>query len=264
MLAGKLAIVTGATSGIGAATARLFAREGASVLATGRNRSALAALQAEGFKTVEADLTEPGACERVISDGVAALGGRLTTLVNCAGVLRLGAFGAVDPSKAAGLEDFEHNFAVNTHAPFKLMVHAIPHLKAAGPAAGPSIVNVSSVNGLQSFGGTTTYCASKAALDMLTRCAAVDLGPYGVRVNAVNPGVVITELQKRGGMNDEQYAALVKRSIEVTHPLGQALGRVAESDEVANLIAFLASDRAAFITGDSVKIDGGRTCVGAR
>ena len=85
-----------------------------------------------------------------------------------------------------------------------------------------------------------------------------------MRCNAVNPGVTVTELQKRGGLSDEAYAGFLQRSIEVTHPLGEALGRVAEPAEVASLISFLASDKAAFITGDCVKIDGGRACVGAR
>jgi NAD(P)-dependent dehydrogenase (short-subunit alcohol dehydrogenase family) len=262
-LSGKLAIVTGATSGIGAATARLFLSKGARVAAVGRNVSALDALSKEGCEVVEGDLAEAGTAERVVATAVEKLGG-LTTLVNCAGVLKPGAFGATAPAPAAALADFDHNFAGNTRSVFELMVHATPHLKAAGADAGPAIVNVSSVNGLQSFGGVATYCASKAAVDMLTRCAAVDLAPAGVRVNAVNPGLVLTELQKRGGLSDEAYAGLVKRSVEVTHPLGQALGRVAHPGEVAELIAFLASDAAAFITGDSVKIDGGRGCVGAR
>jgi len=260
MLRGKRAIVTGATSGIGAAVAQLFASEGASVVAVGRNAKALTALKsATSCSTVEADLTAEGACERVVRDAVSYMGG-LTSLVNCAGVLQPGAFG----SDACNLANFEHNFAGNTRSVFELMVHAIPHMKAAGAEANPSIVNVSSVNGLQSFGGTPTYCASKAAVDMMSKCAAVDLAPFGIRCNSVNPGLVLTELQKRGGLNDDEYAALVKRSLEVTHPLFQARGRAPKAEEVAELIAFLASDKALFITGDSVKIDGGRTCVGAR
>eukprot|EP00995_Heteronema_vittatum_P011403 NODE_7057_length_420_cov_133.253369_g5433_i0.p3 GENE.NODE_7057_length_420_cov_133.253369_g5433_i0~~NODE_7057_length_420_cov_133.253369_g5433_i0.p3 ORF type:complete len:114 (-),score=52.05 NODE_7057_length_420_cov_133.253369_g5433_i0:79-399(-) len=103
------------------------------------------------------------------------------------------------------------------------------------------------------------YCASKAAVDHMTRCAAVDLGPLGVRINAVNPGVTRTDLQKRGGMSEEAYAAFLERS-KITHPIG----RIAEPLEVAKLITFLASDNAGFITGAIVPIDGGRACVGAR
>ena len=208
---------------------------------------------------MRADLTEAGACERAVASAAAHLGG-LTTLVNCAGVLQPGAFG----TEGCTLANFEHNFAGNTRSVFEMMIHAIPHLKAAGGEANPSITNVSSVNGLQSFGGVPTYCAAKAAVDMLSKCAALDLAPHGIRCNAINPGLVLTELQKRGGLDDAQYAALVQRSLEVTHPLFQSRGRAPEAAEVAELIAFVASDRALFLTGDSIKIDGGRTCVGAR
>lgn len=259
MLSGRLAIVTGATSGIGAATARLFVQQGARVVGVGRNKAALNALQQEtGCGTATADITAPHECERAVSEAVAHLGG-LTTLVNCAGVLMPGAIGST-----ASLKDFEHNFSGNTRSVFEMMQHSIPHMQARAADGSCSIVNISSVNGLQSFGGVATYCAAKAAVDMLSKCAALDLAPSGIRVNAVNPGLVLTELQKRGGLNDEQYAALVKRSLEVTHPLFQARGRAPEAVEVAELIAFLASDKASFITGDSIKIDGGRTCVGAR
>jgi len=264
MLKGKLAIVTGATSGIGAATARVFMREGAKVIASGRNDYALRELASEtGCTTVQCDLSQQGAGKTLVSEAVAALGGKLTTVVNCAGVLVPGGIG-VEAGRVASMEDFQSNFAVNTQGVFEMMVESVPHLKAAGVDAGPSIVNVSSVNGLQSFGGVATYCASKAAVDMLTRCAAVDLAPFGVRCNAVNPGLVLTELQKRGGLDEKAYEAFVKRGVEVTHPLGAALGRPALPEEVADLIAFLASDKALFITGDCVKIDGGRACMGAR
>lgn len=245
---------------IGLAVARTFAKEGAQVVAVGRNTQALRTLKAEiGCGSVEADLTEGGACERAVAEATAHLGS-LTTLVNCAGVLRPGAFG----SDACTLENYEHNFAGNTRSLFEMMVHSIPHLKKAGAEANPSIINVSSVNGLQSFGGVPTYCAAKAAVDMMSRCAAVDLAPFGIRCNAVNPGLVMTELQKRGGLDDKAYNALVRRSLEVTHPLFQARGRAPEPSEVADLIAFLVSDKALFITGDTIKLDGGRACVGAR
>jgi NAD(P)-dependent dehydrogenase (short-subunit alcohol dehydrogenase family) len=144
--------------------------------------------------------------------------------------------------------------AINVRAPFRLMRAAAPHLKARKG----SIVNVSSVNGLRSFPGVLAYCTSKAALDQLTRCAALEMAPFGVRVNAVNPGVTVTNLHTRGGMDDAAYAAFLERS-KATHPLG----RVGEADEVASLILFLASDRAANMTGETIPIDGGRhlTCL---
>merc|ERR1712003_558379 len=145
-----------------------------------------------------------------------------------------------------------------------MMTHSIPHLKEVGAKACPAIINISSVNGMQSFAGVPTYCASKAAVDMLTKCAALDLAPFGIRCNAVNPGLVITELQKRGGLDDEAYAGLVKRSMEVTHPIFQAYGEPPQGSDAAELVAFLASDKSRFMTGDTVKMDGGRTCLGAR
>ena len=181
--------------------------------------------------------------------------------VTC-GTFGVGELGAVKlPLRACTLT---HTLLLLTPVLSRLQVHSIPHLKEAGADANPSIINISSVNGLQSFAGVPTYCAAKAAVDMMTKCAALDLAPFGIRANAVNPGLVLTELQKRGGLNEEQYANLVKRSLEVTHPLFQSRGRAPEPSEVADLIAFLASDKALFLTGDSIKIDGGRTCVGAR
>ena len=260
MLAGKRALITGATSGIGQACARLFVKEGATVVATGRNEAALTALTAElGPKclSVAGDLTEKDACAKVVGEA-AKLAGGISTLVNCAGVLKGGAVGSID------LDNFMFNLKANTISVFEMMEHAIPHLKEVGGAGGASIINVSSVNGLQSFGGCASYCASKAAVDQLTRCAAVDLAPDGIRCNAVNPGVVVTELQKRGGLDDAAYAAFLERSVGVTHPLAASRGACGAPDEVANLIAFLASDKAGFITGDCIAIDGGRQCLGAR
>lgn len=105
---------------------------------------------------------------------------------------------------------------------------------------------------------------TQAAVDMLTRCAAIDLAEHGIRSVAVNPGVVVTELQKRGGLDESAYAQFLKRSIEHTHPIAAARGKVGEAWEVAELIAFLLSDKAGFITGECIAIDGGRQCLGAR
>ena len=249
-------------AGIGLSIAKMFAREGAKVCATGRNEAALQALASEtGCVYAVGDLTEPGACERVVAEAVEKLGG-LTTLVNNAGVLQGGAFG-VDEG-GASLANFDYNFNANTRAPFEMMVHATPHLIKAGVDAGPSIIAISSVNGKQSFATLAAYCGSKAAIDHIARCAAVDLAPHGVRVNNVNPGVTITPLQKRGGMSDEAYDAFIERSTTVTHPLAQATGSVSTTDDIADLVTFLASNRAKFITGEVICVDGGRQCLGAR
>jgi NAD(P)-dependent dehydrogenase (short-subunit alcohol dehydrogenase family) len=112
---------------------------------------------------------------------------------------------------------------------------------------------------LRAFAGVLAYCVSKAGLDQLTRCAALELAAKGVRVNAVNPGVVVTEIHKRGGMSEEQYEAFLEHS-KTTHPLG----RVGRAEEIAELILFLASNRASWITGGTYSIDGGRAQTCAR
>ena len=132
---------------------------------------------------------------------------------------------------------------------------ASPHLAARKG----SVVNVSSVNGMRSFAGVLAYCVSKAGVDQLTRCAALELAPLGVRVNAVNPGVTVTNLHRRSGMPEAQYAAFLERS-KTTHPLG----RPGNPEEIASLILYLASDRAGWMTGETIPIDGGRHLTCAR
>ena len=127
---------------------------------------------------------------------------------------------------------------------------AIPHLKQSKG----NIVNVSSVTGLRAFPGVVAYNLSKAGVDQLTRTAALELAEFGVRVNAVNPGVIVTELHKSGGMKEEEYKAFLEHS-KSTH----ALGRAGSVEEVAKAIAFLASEDASFTTGASLPVDGGRS-----
>jgi NAD(P)-dependent dehydrogenase (short-subunit alcohol dehydrogenase family) len=173
-------LVTGASSGIGKATCEVLSREGANVVGTGRNLDSLVALREKGHIVdyVVADLTQTGQCEHVVAEAVRILSG-LTTVVNNAGVLKGGAMGSVT------IENYHYNMMANTQAPFEIMVHSIPHLRQSHNA---SVVNVSSVNGKQSFAGCVAYCMSKAAVDQMTRCASIDLAPDGIRVNAVNPG----------------------------------------------------------------------------
>jgi NAD(P)-dependent dehydrogenase (short-subunit alcohol dehydrogenase family) len=144
---------------------------------------------------------------------------------------------------------------INARAPFLLMQAAMPHLiERQG-----NVVNISSVTGVRAFPGVLAYCASKAALDQLTHCAALEVASQGVRVNAVNPGVVLTMLHRAGGMDEQKYAAFVEQS-KSTHPLG----RVGRPEEIADLIFFLASPQASWITGVSYSIDGGRAQTCAR
>ena len=250
---GKTAIVTGATSGIGRAAAEGFARDGAQLVLTGRDQAALAEVQSSVERlgaravSVAVDLSDADAAAEIVGRAVTAFGG-LDVLVNAAGII---ASGSIESTSDA---EWDRMMAINLTAPFRLMRAAAPHLRARKGA----VVNVSSVNGLRAFPGLVAYNVSKAALDHLTRCAALDLAPLGVRVNAINPGVTVTNLHKRSGMDDAKYAAFLERSKE-THPLG----RPGRAEEVAELILFLASDQAGWMTGETIPIDGGRhlTCL---
>ena len=249
---GKRVIVTGASSGIGRATAELFLSDGATVALVGRREKALAEVTGgkpnERAVVVAADLADQLQAERCMSAATESLGG-LDVLVNAAGILKGGRI------EDTSLDLWDEMMNINLRSVFYLMRLAVPHLeKTKG-----NIVNVSSVTGPRSFPGVLAYCVSKAAVDQLTRCAALELASKGVRVNAVNPGVVVTGLHRSGGMNDEAYAAFLEHS-KTTHPLG----RVGQAAEVAELISFLASDRASWITGATVSIDGGRALTCAR
>lgn len=248
----KVAIVTGASSGIGRATARLFAENGATVVGVGRNEKELYAVRDElkdaagSIRPHLGDVLEISQLDRIVSETVDSFG-QIDILVNAAGVLKGGSI------ENTSLSDWDKQMNLNVRAVFYLMQKCTPHLEATKG----SIVNVSSVTGTRAFPGVLAYCVSKAAVDQLTRCAALDLAPKGIRVNAVNPGVVVTNLHKRGGMDEAAYEKFLERTKE-THPLGRA----GKAEEIAELIQFLASDRAGWITGATYAIDGGRaeTC----
>lgn len=250
----KVAVVTGATSGIGRATALRFATGGARIVAVGRNLEALERAKAEIEETgsnclvISSDLSSEQAAAEITNRTLEHFGG-LDILINAAGHISSGTI------ESTSLEAWDKMLDINLRAVFRLMQQTLPSLiERRG-----NIVNVSSVTGLRSFPGVLAYCVSKAGLDQLTRCAALELAPKGVRVNAVNPGVVVTQIHKRGGMDEQQYAAFLEHS-KGTHPLG----RVGEAQEIAELIAFLASDRASWITGGTYSIDGGRALTCAR
>jgi NAD(P)-dependent dehydrogenase (short-subunit alcohol dehydrogenase family) len=250
----KTIIVTGATSGIGRAAALAFGRERAAIVLVGRNETMLNELVHEigtaGGRPIacRADITAADAPERIVTTALDAFG-HLDVLVNAAGIIASGTLEATTD------EVWDSMMAINLRAPFRLMRAAAPHLAARKGA----VVTVSSVNGLRSFPGVLAYCVSKAGVDQLTRCAAIEMAPLGVRVNAVNPGVTVTNLHRRSGMEEAQYAAFLERS-KTTHPLG----RPGRPDEIAELILFLASDRAGWMTGETIPIDGGRHLTCAR
>lgn len=251
-MTGKVAIITGASSGIGRATAQLFIENGASVVAVGRNEKELNSLRDETqgapgkLKLYLSDIRETSQVERLIIYTTENFG-QIDVLVNAAGIILNGTI------ENTTLDDWDKMMNINLRSVFYLMQKCVPHLEKTTGA----IVNVSSVAGTRAFPNVLAYCVSKAAVDQLTRCAALELAAKGIRVNAVNPGVVITNLHKRSGMTDESYENFLDNS-KRTHPLG----RVGEAREVADLIYFLASEKAGWITGATYAIDGGRaeTC----
>jgi len=250
----KVVIVTGASSGIGRAAALLFANQGSTVIAVGRNEKELTALSksvesgAGVIKPHLADVTEMTQLERIVTETVANHG-RIDVLVNSAGIIKNGTI------EDTTLDDWDKMLNINLRSVFALSQKAVPYLVETKG----NIVNVSSVAGTRSFPNVLSYCVSKAAVDQLTRCTALELASKGVRVNAVNPGVVVTNIHKRGGMEEAAYDAFLEHS-KSTHPIG----RVGTPEEVAELIYYLASDKASWITGATYEIDGGRAQTCAR
>nr|XP_014098097.2 uncharacterized oxidoreductase TM_0325 [Bactrocera oleae] len=250
-LVGKVVIVTGASSGIGATTAEAFAKQGSKVVLVGRNEPNLKAAESvckaannkAELLAIVADVTVDA--ERIINSTIDRFG-QLDVLVNNAGIFEVGNILDID------VEQFDRIFNTNLRAVFLLTKFAAPHLiKTQG-----NIVNVSSIAGLRSIRDVSSYCASKAALDQFTRCIALDLAPKKVRVNSVNPGVIVTDIQRRRGLSPKEVDDFYLRSKE-THPLGRA----GEAKEVADAIIFLAGDSSSFITGANLPIDGGITAV---
>lgn len=251
---GKTALVTGASSGIGRATATLFVQQGANVALLSRNKQALLDVQNEidaGAKqtmVIPADVTSGEDCRRAIDATIEAFE-KLDVLVNAAGIIGTGSI------ETTSFSAWKEMLQINLDAVFMLTQAAVPHLEKSGG----NIVNVSSVTGLRAFPNVLAYCVSKAGVDQFTRCVALELAEKGVRVNAVNPGVVVTELHRRGGMNETEYQAFLERS-RGTHPLG----RVGQPEDVAHAILYLASEEAGWVTGVTLSVDGGRQLTCAR
>lgn len=246
----KVVLITGASSGIGAGTAEFLSKLGAWLVLVGRNKGNLEKTAAKCAQVggapspllLVADVTAEVDVIRIVDETVKQFG-RIDVLVNNAGMLERGSI------EDTSLDQYDRVMNTNVRSIYHLTHLAVPHLIATKG----NIVNVSSVNGMRSFPGVLAYNISKSAVDQFTQCVALELAAKGVRVNSVNPGVIVTEIHKRGGMDEATYAQFLEHS-RTTH----ALGRAGNVTEVAETIAFLASDRASFITGALLPVDGGR------
>lgn len=250
---GKAALVTGASSGIGRACARALGAEGAGVVLAGRRRDRLEAVAKEittaggNAHVVTGDVREEATGAAWVQAARDTFGG-LDGLVNAAGVIGPG--GLLETTAVEWDRVMDSNLR---------SLHLVT--RAAAPALierKGSVVSISSVGGIRPYANLLAYCVSKAGVDMFTRCSALDLAPHGVRVNAVNPGVVVTELHTVTNAVPD-YAGFLERS-KTTHPLG----RVGQPEEVAALVLFLMSGEAGWITGTTMSIDGGRALASAR
>ncbi len=248
----KTFIVTGASSGIGKATARMAVERGANVVFVARRgnelKSQTSNLKPAQVLIIAADLTKLDDRKMVVEKTLSHFGG-IDVLVNAAGIIGNGTI------ENTTLQQWDAMFDINLRSVFHLTQLALPSIiERKG-----NIVNVSSVTGIRSFPNVLAYCVSKAGVDQMTHCAALELGPKGVRVNAVDPGVVVTNLHRTSGMQEDVYTKFLEHS-KSTHPLG----RVGTPEDVAELILFLASDKAGWVTGGSFSIDGGRAQTCAR
>jgi NAD(P)-dependent dehydrogenase (short-subunit alcohol dehydrogenase family) len=246
---GKIALVTGSTTGIGEACARALAEAGAAVMLSGRNEqrasNVLKSLQGSGAKAefMKIDVREDGACEKLVAHTIKMLGG-LHVLVNNAGILYTA--NAVSTTNEQWLD----TMAINVNALFYMSRAAVKHMKANG---GGAIVNIASEWGLNGEPNHVAYCASKGAVVQITRCMALDHAQDNIRVNAVCPGEIHTQmvddiLASKGGDLKENLRELAS---------GIPMRRLAAPAEVARCVRFLASEEASYVTGANLTVDGG-------
>lgn len=251
-LQGKVAVVTGAAQGIGRATAERLAAEGAQVVMADIDaREGQAAAEAIGEQAlfVETDMREMAAVMALAEKAEAAFGG-IDILVNNAAVALNGVVDEIDEARWTAVID------LNLSGVWRGMRACVPAIRRRG---GGSVINMSSVQGLRAFEGWPAYAAAKGGINALTVQTAVDLAPAGIRVNAVAPGTILTPMNERIFADLPDGGAALKEEWNRAHPIG----RFGYPGEVADAVVFLASDRASFITGEVLRVDGGLAIRGA-
>jgi NAD(P)-dependent dehydrogenase (short-subunit alcohol dehydrogenase family) len=247
-LQGKIALITGGASGIGRATAELFAQEGATVvivdIQAAAGEATAAALRQQGghVRFVQADVTQAADCEQTVA-GVLTTFGRLDILFNNAGIIRRAT--VLETTEA----EWERVMAVNVRSIFLMCKYAVPVIAAGG---GGSIINTGSGWGLKGGANAIAYCASKGAVVNMTRALAIDHGSQKIRVNAVCPGDTDTPmLRSEAGQLGQSEERFLAEAAE------RPLGRYAQPSEIAQAVLFLASDAASYVTGTALVVDGG-------
>jgi NAD(P)-dependent dehydrogenase (short-subunit alcohol dehydrogenase family) len=250
---GRVVFVTGGSQGIGRGVTELFGSLGASVGVCGlepdRVADTVAAIRAAGGEAlaVAADVTDPGAVQHAV-DATVERYGRLDALVTCAGIQR---YGTVTETDAATWDEV---FAVNVKSVYLAARSALPHLRASGHGA---VVVISSVQAHVAQPAVAAYAASKGALDSLVRAMAIDEAPHGVRVNAVCPGSVDTPMLRASARRFSDGTDAGTQALVDDWGRSHPVGRVATPREIAEVVVFLASDRASFVTGEDIRVDGG-------
>jgi NAD(P)-dependent dehydrogenase (short-subunit alcohol dehydrogenase family) len=247
-LAGKRAVVTGSTKGIGLGIARAFVREGARVVINARNADECAAVAkdlGEGAVAIAADLSRADEVRRLAGEAMTALGGGVDVLVNNAGQPR------VAPSVDLGEAEYRYTMDLNLTAYFLLSQELGRGMLERKRG---SVINVGSMNGTQPFPQRLAYCVSKAGVNMLTKVMAIEWAASGVRVNCIAPGYVATEIVRSLSARGVLDPSLLARRTP--------MGRLGTPDEIAGAAVFLAGDEASFVTGEVLTVDGGWSAYG--
>lgn len=250
-LQGKIAIVTGGTSGIGRRMVERFVEEGATVFFTGR-RAELGAevARATGATFIEADVALEADAQRTIAAATAASGGRLDILVNNAGIaIGTGALETVN------LADFDTTIAVHVRGALAHTKHVTPLMRAQRQG---SIINITSVAGHRAgYSSSISYSVAKAALLHLTRCTALELGEDGVRVNSISPGVIATGIFGKALGLETAAAEATAEKVKIALKGAQPIPRAGVTDDIAHAAVYLASDESTFVNGEDIVVDGG-------